>query len=67
MLEPLIEINNTEKVNIDSDSLYNKIVEERCKEVLKYLFPNYEKEMTIKRYNNAMDALRSIAFGSEKV
>ena len=42
-----------------------EIVEERCKSVLEYLFPNYEK-MTARQYNNAMEALRSIAFGSPK-
>jgi hypothetical protein len=43
-----------------------EIVEERCKSVLEYLFPNYEREMTARQYNNAMEALRSIAFGTPK-
>jgi hypothetical protein len=43
-----------------------EIVEERCKSVLEYLFPNYEIEMTARQYNNAMEALRSIAFGTPK-
>jgi hypothetical protein len=43
-----------------------ELVEQRCKSVLKYLFPNYETEMTAKQYNNAMEALRSIAFGTPK-
>ena len=43
-----------------------EIVEERCKSVLEYLFPNYEIEMTARQYNNAMKALRSIAFGTPK-
>ena len=43
-----------------------EIVEERCKSVLQYLFPNYEREMTARQYNNAMEALRSIAFGTPK-
>jgi len=44
-----------------------ELVEQRCKSVLKYLFgPNYEREMTAKQYNNAMEALRSIAFGTPK-
>jgi hypothetical protein len=44
-----------------------EIVEERCKSVLEYLFPNYEIEMTARQYNNAMEALRSISFGTPKV
>ena len=43
-----------------------EIVEQRCKSVLEYLFPNYEREMTARQYNNAMEALRSIAFGTPK-
>lgn len=41
-------------------------IDERSKSVLKYLFPNYEQEMTVSQYNNAMEALRSIAFGTPK-
>ena len=43
-----------------------ELVEERCKSVLGYLFPNYETEMTAQQYNNAMEALKSIAFGNPK-
>jgi len=62
---------NTEKQNpqlnigaVSGSSI--EIVEERCKNVLEYLFPNYEREMTARQYNNAMEALRSIAFGTPK-
>ena len=43
-----------------------EIVEQRCKSVLEYFFPNYEREMTARQYNNAMEALKSIAFGTPK-
>ena len=36
-------------------------VDKKCKRVLKYLFPDYETELNITRYENAMNALRSIA------
>lgn len=39
-------------------------IEDRCKKVLEYLFPNYEREMTARQYNNAMEALKSIAYGT---
>ena len=50
--------------DVSDISLDKNLVEERCKYVLKYLFPNYERQMTKKQYNNAMEALRSIAFGT---
>lgn len=40
-----------------------EIIEERCKTVLKYLFPNYT-EMSVRQYQNAMEALRSIHYGT---
>lgn len=39
-----------------------EIVDKRCEEVLKYILPNYKK-LTIQEYENAMEALRTIAFG----
>lgn len=52
--------------NLNNTSLDVDLVEQRCVLVLKYLFPEYETEMTAKQYKNAMDALRSIAFGAPK-
>ena len=49
---------------VSGSSLDNDLVEQRCKSVLEYLFPNYERQMTAKQYNNAIEALRSIAFGT---
>lgn len=49
---------------VSGSSLDKDLVEQRCKSVLEYLFPNYERQMTAKQYNNAMEALRSIAFGT---
>jgi hypothetical protein len=49
---------------VSGSSIDKDLVEQRCKRVLEYLFPNYEREMTAKQYNNAMEALRSIAFGT---
>lgn len=49
---------------VSGSSLDKDLVEQRCKSVLEYLFPNYERQMTTKQYNNAMEALRSIAFGT---
>lgn len=55
----------TEEQNLDSPQKLDKdLVEQRCKSVLEYFFPNYERQMTAKQYNNAMEALRSIAFGT---
>ena len=61
--------NKQETANSDLDvvsgsSLNKDLVEQRCKSVLKYFFPNYERQLTVKQYNNAMEALRSIAFGT---
>jgi len=49
---------------VSGSSLNKDLVEQRCKSVLEYLFPNYERQMTAKQYNNAMESLRSIAFGT---
>lgn len=38
-------------------------IEERCKIVLSYLFPYYKEDMNARQYENAMEALRSIAYG----
>lgn len=58
--------NSNEPLNpqLNSSSLDKDLVEQRCKSVLEYLFPNYEGQMTVKQYNNAMEVLRSIAFGT---
>lgn len=52
------------KTDVSGSSLDKDLVEQRCKSVLEYLYPNYEIQMTVKQYNNAMEALRSIAFGT---
>ena len=49
---------------VSGSSIDKDLVEQRCKSVLEYLFPNYERQMTTKQYNNAMEALRSIALGT---
>jgi hypothetical protein len=36
-------------------------LEEVCDNVLNYLIPDCKKEMSVIQYNNAMDALKSIA------
>jgi hypothetical protein len=41
-----------------------ELLDERCKTVLKYFFPNYENLMSARQFNNAMEALRSIALGT---
>lgn len=57
--KPQLNIGAVSGSSIDKD-----LVEQRCKSVLEYLFPNYERQMTAKQYTNAMEALRSIAFGT---
>lgn len=70
-----MEINLTHKEELKQilensvRSIYQQdkvLVDERCKSVLEYLIPNHERVMTARQYNNAMEALRSIAFGVPK-
>lgn len=44
------------------ENITNDVIEERCHSVLKYLFPDYRR-MTLRQYNNAFDALKTIYYG----
>lgn len=44
-----------------SENTKSKIIEERCKSVLGYFFPNYQKDMTVLQHKNAINALKTIA------
>lgn len=44
------------------EKITDDIIEERCHSVLRYLYPNY-KRMSIRQYNNAFDALKTIYYG----
>ena len=53
--------NKKEQCTIQNVSCSSSQIDEKCKRVLKYLFPYYETDFTITKYENAMEALRSIA------
>lgn len=54
----------SELLNTNSDDIDIGAVDVMCRDVLEYLFPNYRNHMTVKQYDNAMNALRSIAYRS---
>ena len=61
-LEWFINVNGMCQKQYNNSELDDRLIEQRCKLVLKYLFPDYERMMTVRQYNNAMQALKSIAF-----
>lgn len=46
------------------EMLNKNLVDERCKSVLDYLIPGAGTLMSAKQYNNAIEALRTIAYGT---